>query len=131
MKAAWWALCLLHLVPGLAATAAPDWFAAELAGLATGEVHYVRDVGVGELTLAALSAVGALRPALSRPLVLVLAAQLALHSASHAVDRLGGPVVPLLLLQAALLAVAFRSGRSPADGPPAPMPPSGRAATPR
>lgn len=35
MRAAWWALALLHLLPGVAAPVSPTWFAAEVAGLPT------------------------------------------------------------------------------------------------
>ena len=131
MRAAWAGLVALHLLPGLAALLAPAWFAAELAGLPTGEPHYVRDVGVGELVLAALALLALLRPALRGPVVGVLAVQLVLHAGSHAVDRLGGAVVPLLALQAVLIAVALSGARASAVGPRGRRPPSARPATPR
>lgn len=112
LTGAWAALTLLHLVVGLPAAFTPSWFAAEAAGLATRQPHYVRDVGVGELVLAALALLALLRPALRRPVALVLAFQVVLHATSHAVDGLGGAIVLLLLLQAGLLPVAIRGAAS-------------------
>lgn len=123
--AAWWALCLLHAVPGLAALVAPAQFAAVVAGLATEAPHYARDVGVGELALAALAALAAARPAARPAAALVLTLQLGLHAVSHAVDGLGGPVVPSLVAQAALLVIAAArsAAPTPARGAWAPGPP--------
>ena len=131
MRAGWAALAALHLLPGVAALVAPAWFAAEVAGLATGEPHYARDVGVGEVLLAALALLALARPALRRPVALLLALQLALHAASHAVDRLGGAVVPSLALQALLIGAVLSASRASAGGPLAGTPPSARPATPR
>ena len=131
MRAAWAALAALHLLPGVAALVAPAWFAAEVAGLPTGEPHYVRDVGVGEVLLAALALLALARPTLRRPVALVLGLQLMLHAASHAVDRLGGAVVPSLVLQATLLVAVLSGSRASAGGPPARTPPTARPATPR
>ena len=123
--AIWWALCLLHAVPGLVALVTPARFASGVAGLATDAPHYVRDVGVAELALAGLAAVAAVRPAVRPAAAGVLALQLALHAVSHTVDGLGGPVVASLVAQAVLLAIAAArsAGPTPARGASAPAPP--------
>jgi hypothetical protein len=108
VRPAWWALCALHLLPGVAALLDPAGFGS-LVGLSAAEPHWVRDVGVGELALAVAAAGGALRPAARPALLVVLAVQLVLHTGSHVVDGVGGAVVVSLLLQAALLAAAARS----------------------
>jgi hypothetical protein len=110
-RAAWWALCLLHLLPGLAALVAPSWFAAEVAGIPVAEPHFARDVGVGELTLAAAAALAAVRPSVRTAVALVMGVQLVLHAGSHVVDRAAADgwanalVAISLVVQAALLVV--------------------------
>lgn len=107
LTAAWWALCALHLLPGVVALVAPGAFADQV-GLSGDEPHWVRDVGVGELAVAAVAAAGALRPATRPALVVVLVVQAVLHAGSHVADGVGGAVIPSLVLQAVLLSVAAR-----------------------
>jgi hypothetical protein len=115
VKAAWWALALLHLLPGLAALVAPGWFAAEVAGLPTDTAHFVRDVGVAELTMAAAAGLAAVRPSAQPVVLVVLSVHLALHVGSHVIDApalsLGGNVAVgvTLLVQAVLLTLAARA----------------------
>jgi hypothetical protein len=112
--AAWWALAMLHLLPGVAALVAPEWFAAEVAGLPTDTAHFVRDVGVAELTLAVAAGFAAVRESARRAVLVVLSVHLALHAGSHVVDApalsTGGNVTVAvsLLVQAILLALAAR-----------------------
>lgn len=115
MRAAWWALAVLHLLPGVAALMSPEWFAADVAGLPTDTAHFVRDVGVAELTLAVAAGFAALRQAARPAVLVVLSVHLLLHALSHVVDAAalsaGGnvTVAVFLLVQAALLALAARA----------------------
>jgi hypothetical protein len=115
VRAAWWALSLLHLLPGVAALVAPEWFAVDVAGLPTDTAHFVRDVGVAELTLGVAAGFAALRLSARPAVLVVLSVHLALHVGSHVVDApafsTGGnlTVAVSLLVQAVLLALAARA----------------------
>ena len=95
-------LALAMAANALAMLAAPHWWYAAVPGVtATGpfNLHFIRDIGMAYLVVAAGLAWFAWRPSQGWPALVAAAAFLTLHSLIHVADALASPVCGQNLLR--------------------------------
>lgn len=115
----WIVLALLNLGPGVLAFAAPGAFVAQVASFGAGGEHYVRDLGAAQIALGLAAAAAAVKRGWRPAVAFALVVHVALHAASHVVDRSAGTtaatwgVALSLAVQAAVLLVWWRAELRP------------------